>query len=94
MTSQLKQVEEMVKPENRVIYKKPEHFLDWSVDIGLLIKSLPKEISEDMKISYIRKTIDNEDQKKGMKICKTANEMLQFMADKHLTDKNLINSVF
>ena len=30
MISQLKQVEVMVKPENRVIYKKPEHFLNWS----------------------------------------------------------------
>ena len=29
-----------------------------------------------------------------MKICKDSNEMLQFMADKHLTDKNLIVSVF
>ena len=90
----MKRVEEIVKPENRFIYREAKDFLPWIVDHKKLMEALPEELEEDMIMSYIAKTIDNDQIKKAMRMCKDVNDMIQLMADKHLTDTNLINNIF
>ena len=51
-----------------------------------MMEALPEELEEDMIMSYIKRTIDNEKILNAMKICKDVNEMLQVMADKHMSD--------
>ena len=59
-----------------------------------MMEALPEELEEDMIMSYIAKTIENDKIKAAMRMCKDVNEMLQVMADKHMPDKNLINNIF
>ena len=52
----MKRVEEIVKPENRYIYKQEKDFLPWLVDHKKMMEALPPELEEDMLMSYIART--------------------------------------
>ena len=62
--------------------------LPWIVDHKKLMEALPEELEEDMIMSYIAKTIDNDQIKKAMRMCKNVNDINQLMADKHLSDNS------
>ena len=93
-SNQMKRVEEIVKPENRYIYREEKDFLPWLVDHKKMIEALPPELEKDMLMSYIAKTIENKEIKEALRMCRDPNAMIQLMADKHMTDKNLINNAF
>ena len=93
-TNQYKRIEEIVKPENRVTYKEAKDFLPWLVDHTKMMEALPEELEQDVQMSYVRKTIQNDNILKAMKMCKSVHDMQQVMADKHMSDNNLINIYF
>ena len=56
-STQMKRVEEIVKPENRFIYREAKDFLPWIVDHKKLMEALPEELEEDMIIKVLKECL-------------------------------------